>query len=101
MKFARVVAILFLKKRKVEANLTFNSAQLEINNDKLSIADISNTKDKSKTWFWNKGANKADSDSKKEEKEDKRKKKDKNNELNPKRKEPRTKGVIGLEIKIK
>lgn len=74
--------------------------QLQINNNKLSIADISNTKSKSETWFWNKSINKIDSNSEKERKRDKKKEKDKNNELNPKTEKFKTKWLVSSEIKI-
>lgn len=41
IKSTKAVAILSLKKRKVEASLIFNSVQLEIDDNKLSITNIS------------------------------------------------------------
>ncbi len=40
-----------------------NSAQLEINDDKLSTADTTDTEHESGTWFWNENANEISSDS--------------------------------------
>lgn len=57
LKSARAAAVLSSKKRKVEASLVLNSAQLEIDDDKLSITDTSDTEGESGTWFWNESAN--------------------------------------------
>ena len=48
------------KKRKVETSLVLNSAQLEIDDDKLSTTDRSDTEGESGTWFWNESANESD-----------------------------------------
>ena len=48
LKLARAIAVQAYKKRKIEANLVLN-AHPEIKDNKLSTADISNTKDESGT----------------------------------------------------
>lgn len=45
--------IKFLKKKKLEANSFLRLTQLQIDNNKLSIDDISNMIGKSEIWFWN------------------------------------------------
>lgn len=82
MKFVRIAKILSLKNKEIEASLFLNSMQLEINDNKLNIADINDTKGKFETWFYNKSTNKVDSDSGEEGKRDRGKKEDKNNKLN-------------------
>lgn len=99
MKFTRAATVLSSKKRKIEANLVLNSAQLKINDDKLSITDTSNTKSESGIWFQNKSANESDSDIEKEE--DKREKEDENNKSNVEIEEPSTERVVSPEIEIK
>lgn len=46
LKSAKAVAILFSNKKKVEASLVLNSVQHKINDNKLSIANTSNTEGK-------------------------------------------------------
>lgn len=58
------------KKRKSEASSLFNLPQPQIDKDKLSTGDTSNTGDTqgvSGTWFWNQSANKTESDSEEED----------------------------------
>ena len=53
----------------MEASLLPNSAQLRIDDRKLSTADTTNTDDtdnESGTWFWNESANETDSDTEEE-----------------------------------
>ena len=61
LKSARDLAVEACKRRKFEASLVVNS-QPEIEDDKLSAADTSDTEDESETWFWNDSANESDSD---------------------------------------
>ncbi len=62
LKSARVAAVQAKKKRRCEINLVTDPAQLEIDNDKLSTTDISDTDGESGTWVWNESANEDDSD---------------------------------------
>ncbi len=62
MKSAIVAAVQAKKKRRCEVNLVTDPAQLEIDNDKLSTTDTSDTEGESRTWFWNESANEDDSD---------------------------------------
>lgn len=52
---------IFLK-RKLEASSLSNSAQLQIDNDKLKTGDTSNTEGESGIRFWNERVNETDSD---------------------------------------
>ena len=61
LKSARALAVEACKRRKFEASLVVNS-QPEIEDDKLSTADTSDTDIESGTWFWNDSANESDSD---------------------------------------
>ena len=63
LKSARAAAVPPLKKKKSEASSVLNSAQLEIDDDKLSTADTSDTEGESGTWFWKESANESDWDS--------------------------------------
>lgn len=71
-KSARAASLEVFKKRRLEASLLPNSAQLRIDDRKLSTADTTNTDDtddmdnESGTWFWNKSANETDSDTEEE-----------------------------------
>lgn len=56
LKSAKAFTIKAYKKREFEASLVVNS-QPKIDNNKLNMANTSNIKDKSKTWFWNNNAN--------------------------------------------
>lgn len=47
---------------RLEANSIHNLAQLRVDDHKLSITNITYIKNKSKTWFWTKSANKTDLD---------------------------------------
>lgn len=90
------------KKRKFEASSVLNSAQLKIDDGKLSTADTIDTidtKEESGTWFWNKSANKSDSDTKNEG--NKREGEDEDSESNSHIEKPRTKRVVSPEVKIK
>lgn len=69
LKSARAVAVQACKKRKSEANLVLN-AHPEIEDDKLSTADTSDTEDESGTWFWNESAKESGSYTKEEEDDD-------------------------------
>ena len=62
LKSARVTAVQAKKRRRCEVNLAIDPAQLEIDNDKLSTTDTSDTEGESGTWFWNESANEDDSD---------------------------------------
>ena len=57
----------FSKKKRLESSSFPNSAQLSIDNDKLSTADTSDDEAESGTWFWNESAHETDSDSDSEE----------------------------------
>lgn len=61
LKSTKAIAVKVCKKRKFEANLVVN-LQPEIEDDKLSIANISNIDIEFQTWFWNNCSNKSDSD---------------------------------------
>ena len=61
LKSARALAVEACKRRKFEASLVVNS-QPEIEDDKLSTADTSDTEVESGTWFWNDSANESDLD---------------------------------------
>ena len=67
MKSARAASS---KKRKSEASSLLSSAQPQIDDDKLSTGDTSDTGDtegESGTWFWNQSANETGSDSEEED----------------------------------
>lgn len=87
------------KKRNVEASLVFNLAQLEIDNNKLSTTNISNTEGESETWFWNKSANESNSDTKKEG--DKKEEKGKDNKSNLEIEKPSIESAVNPKIEIK
>lgn len=59
---ARTAFIEFFKKRRLKASSFFTSVQLDTDNNKLSTTDINNEKAESGTYFWNKSANKTNSD---------------------------------------
>lgn len=99
LKSVKAAIILSSNKKKVEANLVLNLAQLKINDNKLSITNTSDIKDEFGIWFWNKSANKNDSDTK--EKGDKEEEKGENNKSNSKIKKPSTEKAVSPEIKIK
>ena len=69
LKSARAAAVQAYKKRKFEASSVLN-VHLEVEDDKLSTTDTSNTEGESVTWFWNESANESDSDTEEEEDED-------------------------------
>ena len=87
------------KKRKVEASLVLNSAQLEIDDDKLSMTDTSDTKGESGTWFWNESANESGSDT--EEEGDKGEKEGEDNESNPEIEKPSTEKAVSSEVEMR
>ena len=58
---ARALIVKACKKRKFEASLVIN-LQLKIEDNKLSMADINDTKNEFKTWFWNNSTNESKSD---------------------------------------
>lgn len=91
LKTARAAAVLSLKRRKVEASLLLNSAQLEIDDDKLSTADTSDTKSGFGTWFWNESVNESDSDTEEGEKGEED---DEDDESNAEIEESRTKEAV-------
>ena len=72
LKAAREASVASFKKRRFEASSLSNSGQREIDDNKLSTTDTSNTSDSSDTegepgtWFWNESANKSDSGSEEE-----------------------------------
>lgn len=98
LKCARVAAVLSSKKRKFEASSVLNSAQLEIDDDKLSLADTIETEGESGTWFWNKSANESDSDTKEEA--DKGEGEGEDSESNSHIEEPRTERAVSPEVEI-
>ena len=63
LKAAKTASIESFKKRKLEASSLPRSAQLQIDDDKLSTSD---TEGESGIWFWNESANETDSDSEEE-----------------------------------
>ena len=65
LKAARAASVESFKKRRLEASSLPNSARLQIDNDKLSTGDTSDTDGESGIWFWNESANETNSDSKK------------------------------------
>ena len=62
-KAAREASVASFKKRRSEASSLLTSDQCEIDDNKLSTSDTSDTEDDSRTWFWNESANESDSDS--------------------------------------
>lgn len=62
---ARETFVTLFKKRRSEAKSLFTSAQYKIDDNKLNLSNTSNTKDYSWTWFYNKSANKGDSNTEK------------------------------------
>lgn len=82
--------------------MVLNLVQLEIDDNKLSTTDTSDTEGEFGTWFWNESANESDSDSEGEgEGRKKGEEEDENNKSNPETEEPRTKRVVSPEIEIK
>ena len=67
LKAARAASVESFKKRRLEASSLPNSARLQIDNDKLSTGDTSDTDGESGIWFWNESANETNSDSEDEE----------------------------------
>ena len=63
LKAAREASVASFKKRRSEASSLPTLDQCEIDDNKLSTIDTSDTEDDSRTWFWNESANKTDSDS--------------------------------------
>lgn len=67
-KSARAASLEVFKKRRLETSLLPTSAQLRIDDRKLSTADTTNTDDtddtenESGTWFWNESANETDTE---------------------------------------
>lgn len=72
LKLAETLAVKVYKKRKFEASLIIN-LQPEIEDDKLNMADKSNTKVKSEIWFQNNSVNESNLDIEKGEDRDKNK----------------------------
>ena len=62
LKSARAASLEGFKKRRSEANSLPNSAQLRVDDRKLSTADTTDTEGESGTWLWNESANETDSD---------------------------------------
>ena len=62
LKSARAAAVLSSKKRKIKASLVLNLAQPEIDDNKLSTTDTSDTEGEFRTWIWNESANESGSD---------------------------------------
>lgn len=94
LKSARAAAVLSSKRRKVEASLVLNSAQLEIDDDKLSTTDTGDTEDESGTWFWKGSANETGSEFEEGGEGDKGEEEGEDNESNTETEEPRTKRAI-------
>ena len=65
LKTTREASIALFKKRRSEASLYPTLDHCKIDDNKLSTTNTSNTKDDSRTWFWNKSVNESDLDSKK------------------------------------
>ena len=63
LKAAREASVTSFKKRRSEASSFPTLDQCEIDDNKLSTTDSSDTEDDSQTWFWNESANESDSDS--------------------------------------
>ncbi len=66
LKAAREASIASFKKRRSEASSFPTLDQCEIDDNKLSTTDTSDTEDDSRTWFWNESANESNSDSEEE-----------------------------------
>ena len=66
LKASGTASIESFKKRKLEASSLHESAQPQIDDDKLSTDDTSDTEGESAIWFWNESANEIDSDSEEE-----------------------------------
>ena len=80
--------------------MVLNLAQLEIDDNKLSPTDTSDTEGESGTWFWNESANESNSDT--EEEGDKGEAEEgEDNESNPEIEEPSTEEAVSLEVKMK
>ena len=101
LKSAWAAAVLSSKRRKVEASLFLISAQLEIDDNKLSKTDTSDTEGESGTWFWNESANESDSNSEEEGEGDKEEEEGEDTESNAETEEPRTEKAVSPEIEIK
>ena len=99
LKSAIAAAVLFLKKRKVEASLVLNLVQLEIDDNKLSITDISDTKGESGTWFWNESANESGLHTKEEG--DKGEEEGEDNKSNPEIEELSIEKAVSSEVKMR
>lgn len=67
---ARVASIEFFKKKKTKASSLCSLAGLQIDNDKLSTRDSSDTEGEFGTWFWNKNTNDTDLDFEEREESD-------------------------------
>ena len=63
LKNARLASVEHFKKQKLERSQSTNTEQLRIEDDQLRTSDTSDTEDREGVWFWNKSANKTDSDS--------------------------------------
>ena len=94
MKSARAAAVQSLKRRKFEASSVLSSAQLEVDDDKLSTAERSDTEDESGAWFLNESANESDSDTEGGDEEEE----DDENESDLDGEEPRTERAVSPEI---
>lgn len=85
-----------LKKKRLEASLFLNLAQLKIDDCKLKTANttnidnMDNTDNKSETWFWNDSTNKTDLNTEK--------KRNRNYENNLKGDESKTEKAVSSEI---
>ncbi len=62
LKAAREASVASFKKRRSEASSLPTLDQCEIDDNKLSTTNTSDTEDDSQTWFWNESANETDSD---------------------------------------
>lgn len=91
MKAATVKAY---KKRKLEISIIVNMIH-QVEENELSITDISNTKDRSRTWFWNKSRNGSDLDTEKDRNSDENKNK---KERNLEKRESKIKEIVDLDI---
>ena len=93
LKSARAVALQACKKRKSEAS-SIPNAHFEIEDDKLSTTDTSDTESESGTWIWNESANESGSDTAEGEEDD-------GNESELELEESRTKRALSLEASRK
>lgn len=67
LKSARAISLKVCKKRRLEASLLPNSAQLDRKlSNTIDTTDTTDTEDESGTWFWNESANETDSDTEEE-----------------------------------